>query len=574
MNTDVMPMHMQERQLLQFSNQVLQQVAQGHDLVPVLTAICHAIEAIAPDIRCSVLLMDADGLHLHHGAAPSLPVAYAEAIDGLAIGPCVGSCGTAMYRKEAVFSADIQHDPLWANFKALAGLYGLAACWSSPIFSSAGEVLGTFGIYWSSPHPPITALLSRFVETTTFVASIALEKHQRKQHLQQQLQELQRWEALTLNREDRIVALKTEVNALLSQQGQTPRYSSSSITASQLVHNVSMPHDVAHMRAVYLSMLEDQSEIAARLRQAANVFEHTHEGICITDAQGVILNVNRAFIRITGYAKPDVLGQTPSMLASGRHDAAFFRIMWHSLHDTGHWSGEIWNKTKSGYIFPQQLTISAVQDELGRTTSYVGLYADISALKAQEQQLERMAHYDMLTQLPNRLLLSSRIQQAMTDTHEMRTFAVAFLDLDGFKAVNDTHGHESGDALLKALGQRMQQALRSGDTLARIGGDEFVALLHDLPRREACIPVLQRLLQAAATSVRIGEHDLSVSASIGVSFFPPTHKSPIGVDDLLRQADQAMYQAKQTGRNRYHLFDESLAESDVQRDPLIVQAQH
>lgn len=573
MNTDAMPMHTQERQLLQFSNHVLQQVAQGHDLVPVLTAICHAIEAIAPDIRCSVLLMDEDGLHLRHGAAPSLPVAYAEAIDGLAIGPCVGSCGTAMYRKEAVFSADIAHDPLWANFTELAAVYGLAACWSSPILSSTGDVLGTFGIYWSSPHPPITELLRRFVETTTFVASIALEKHQRKQHLQQQLQELQRWQTLTLNREDRIVTLKTEVNALLSEQGKAPRYSSPFGASTSPVAHPFVPHDVNHMRTVYLSMLEDQAQIAARLRQAANVFEHTHEGICITDAQGIILNVNRAFLRITGYAKADLLGQTPSMLASGRHDAAFFKIMWHSLHDTGHWSGEIWNKTKSGYIFPQQLTISAVQDELGRTTSYVGLYADISALKAQEQQLERMAHYDMLTQLPNRLLLSSRIQEAMTHAHEMRPFAVAFLDLDGFKVVNDTHGHESGDALLKALGQRMQQALRSGDTLARIGGDEFVALLHDLPRREACIPVLQRLLQAAATSVRIGEHDLSVSASIGVSFFPPTHKSPIGVDDLLRQADQAMYQAKQAGRNRYHLFDQAQIQSDEQRDPLMAQAQ-
>jgi PAS domain S-box-containing protein len=214
----------EQQQLLSFSNQILQQISEDEPLPQVLETICRVIEQVNPGIRCSLLLIDADGLHIHHGAAPSLPVAYASAIDGIAIGPSVGSCGTAMYRKESVFSPDIQGDALWVGFKDLATVYDLAACWSSPIFSSAGEVIGTFGIYWSSSHPQVTDLLKHYVETTTFVASIAIENDLRKQRLERQLQELQRWQRVTLDREDRILELKEEVNTLLLRLGESPRY--------------------------------------------------------------------------------------------------------------------------------------------------------------------------------------------------------------------------------------------------------------------------------------------------------------------------------------------------------------
>jgi diguanylate cyclase (GGDEF)-like protein/PAS domain S-box-containing protein len=309
-------------------------------------------------------------------------------------------------------------------------------------------------------------------------------------------------------------------------------------------------------------MLEDQALAAKQLRQAASVFEHTHEGIFITDEKGIILNVNRAFSQITGYGKTEAIGQKSSLLKSGRHDAAFYQALWQQLQDSGHWSGEIWNRRKDGQIFPEKLTISAVKDDAGHTTSYVGLFADISALKEQEEQLEHMAHYDMLTHLPNRVLLAERIRQAIGRTYRTSSIlAVVYLDLDGFKTVNDTYGHEAGDVLLTVLGRRMQQVLRMGDTLARIGGDEFVALLTDIPERQGCIPVIERLLQAAATPVVLDQHPLQVSASIGVTFFPQAHAQapiPIEADQLLRQADQAMYQAKQAGRNRYHLFDEGI----------------
>ena len=199
-------------------------------------------------------------------------------------------------------------------------------------------------------------------------------------------------------------------------------------------------------------------------------------------------------------------------------------------------------------------TISAVRDELGHTRQYVGLFSDITALKTHEKQLEHMAHYDVLTTLPNRVLLASRLHQAMAQAKRRKQrLAVVYLDLDGFKAINDQYGHKTGDQLLMALATRMQRTLREGDTLARLGGDEFVAVLFDLDNAAACVPMLNRLLVAAAEAVTIENFNLQVSASLGVTFYPQAEE--VDADQLLRQSDQAMYQAKLAGKNRYHIFD-------------------
>lgn len=294
-----------------------------------------------------------------------------------------------------------------------------------------------------------------------------------------------------------------------------------------------------------------------RLQLAANVFTHAREGILITDAQGHIVDVNAAFCRITGYRKEEVLGHNPSILSSGRQDAEFYQAMWQALLQTGYWSGEIWNRHKNGQVFAEILTISAVRDESQNVKHYVALFTDITVMKEHEQQLERIAHYDQLTGLPNRLLFADRLSQAMRACERRKhSLSVIYLDLDGFKSVNDTFGHDAGDALLVALSQRMKLALREGDSLARFGGDEFVAVLVDLEHPRDCVPVLERLLQAAADPVHItvqGEVvELSVSASIGSTSFP---QDGADADQLMRHADQAMYMAKQGGKNRYHLFD-------------------
>ena len=288
--------------------------------------------------------------------------------------------------------------------------------------------------------------------------------------------------------------------------------------------------------------------------QAASVFTYAREGIIITDTNGTILNVNDSFARITGYSREEVLGQNPRLLKSGRQDNAYYTGMWHDLVDKGHWYSEIWNKRKNGEIYAEMLTITAVYGGDGKTQHYVALFTDITTLKEHQNQLEHMAHFDALTGLPNRLLLSDRLHQGMASAERRaQTLAVVYLDLDGFKSVNDLHGHETGDQLLITLAARMKQGLREGDTLARIGGDEFVAVLIDLVDGDASVPLLNRLLAAAAQPVQLGDLIVQVSASIGVTFYPQAQ--PIDADQLLRQADQAMYQAKLTGRRRYHVFD-------------------
>ncbi len=291
-----------------------------------------------------------------------------------------------------------------------------------------------------------------------------------------------------------------------------------------------------------------------KLQLAAGVFTHALEGIMITTPGGTIVDVNESFTRITGFTREDALGKNPRFLDSGRHSADYFAAMWRSLIANGYWYGEVWNRRKSGEVFAEMQAISAVRDAQGKVSQYISLFSDITERKAHESQLEHIAHFDALTNLPNRVLLADRLQQAMAQAQRrQQQVAVAYLDLDGFKRINDQHGHVTGDQVLITLAKRMKEALREGDTLARIGGDEFVAVLIDLEDTSASVPLLIRLLAAAALPVQVDDLASQVSASVGVTFYPQAQD--IDADQLMRQADQAMYQAKMAGKNRYCVFD-------------------
>lgn len=308
-----------------------------------------------------------------------------------------------------------------------------------------------------------------------------------------------------------------------------------------------------YRRQVQFAEQRDRAERLQRVN-AASVFTNAREGIMITDPDGTIIDVNDAFSRITGFSREEALGRTPGLLRSDRHGREFYEAMWRDLLDVGYWCGEIWNQKKDGRSFAGMLTISAVRDEQGNTQQYVALFSDITVLKEHESQLEQGAHYDALTALPNRALLADRLQQGIRQTQRRgQRLTVVFLDLDGFKAINDHYGHEAGDSLLIAIAGRMKSVLRDGDTLARLGGDEFVAVLPDLADVACSAPILNRLIAAAAEPVHVGDQVLQVSASLGVTFYPQTEE--VDADQLLRQADQAMYQAKLAGKNCYSVFD-------------------
>ena len=284
----------------------------------------------------------------------------------------------------------------------------------------------------------------------------------------------------------------------------------------------------------------------------ARVFTSTHEGIVITDANARIIEVNEAFSRITGYGREEVLGKNPSVLKSGHQDAPFYSKMWQSILEKGHWKGEVWNRRKSGEVYAEHLTISAVPDENGEVSHFVGVFADITPLKENEKKLEKIAHFDALTGVPNRTLLADRMHQAVAQCQRSgNLLAVCYLDLDGFKPVNDQYGHDVGDYLLVDIARRMQGYLRGGDTVARIGGDEFVLLMALSTINEVDV-ALNRMLEAIAKPMRIKGQMVKVSASIGVTLYPRDDAEP---EALLRHADQAMYQAKQLGKNRYQIYD-------------------
>jgi diguanylate cyclase (GGDEF)-like protein/PAS domain S-box-containing protein len=309
-----------------------------------------------------------------------------------------------------------------------------------------------------------------------------------------------------------------------------------------------------------LRLIGTQSDITGRkladanIQLAASVFDHAREAIMIVNPDGTIIDVNEAFTRVTGYSRAQAIGQNPRILSSGRQDQAFYAGLWGALAVQGHWSGEIWNRRQNGEVYAELLTISAVRDRQGNTQQYVALFSDITTIKEHQRQLEHIAHFDALTNLPNRLLLADRLQQAMAQAQRRsQKVAVAYLDLDGFKSVNDRYGHDVGDQFLIHLASVAKDTLREGDTLARLGGDEFVAVLIDLDGVESCLPMLTRLLEAATTPASMGDRVLQGSASIGVTFYPQAHE--VEADQLLRQADQAMYQAKLAGKNRYHVFD-------------------
>ncbi|MDG3084988.1 EAL domain-containing protein [Vibrio hannami] len=299
--------------------------------------------------------------------------------------------------------------------------------------------------------------------------------------------------------------------------------------------------------------ITERKNAEEQLKLAASVFTHAREGIMITDKDGTIIEVNETFSQITGYTRDEALGSNPRIFKSGVHESEFYHEMWSSLTNTKQWSGELWNKHRDGSLFAELLTISAVTDTQDKVQNYVALFSDITQKKHHQQQLEHVAHFDALTGLPNRMLLADRLNHAMSQCERRgQSLAVAYLDLDGFKAVNDAYGHSVGDDLLVVLSNQMNGCLREGDTLARIGGDEFVAILADIEQMSDCEHILGRLLEAAMKPVTIKGNSHQVSTSIGVTLYP--HDGVDG-EQLIRHADQAMYIAKQTGKNRYHLFD-------------------
>lgn len=313
--------------------------------------------------------------------------------------------------------------------------------------------------------------------------------------------------------------------------------------------------DAAGQVTHYLGIKQDitaQKQAEKALRLAASVVAQTHDGVMVCDARQHIIDVNPAFSRITGYSAAQVLGRKPSMLSAGSKNRTQYQAMEAALQAHGHWQGEFWNRRGDGSLYAIASTINTVCDEAGTVTHYINVFSDVTERKHQSERLESLAHFDPLTRLPNRTLLADRLAQALArEQPEQHRLAVCFMDLDGFKAVNDSLGHEAGDDLLVVVARRLEANVRSEDTVARQGGDEFVILLNGLTGLAEVEHAAGRLLQAVREPIVLDGHTVQVGASIGIALHPQDGNQP---ETLLRRADQAMYQAKKDGRNRWVFY--------------------
>ncbi|MEK9133753.1 MAG: diguanylate cyclase, partial [Pseudomonadota bacterium] len=423
-------------------NRILELLTEGRNLSEVLLALVNVVEAQAPTMRCTILLLDEEQ-RLRIAAAPSFPDEYNNAIDGIRIGPSVGSCGTAAYLGERVIVEDVDTDPLWENYRELGRKFCVAACWSEPIRSTDGRVLGTLAMYYSHSRRPEPAEL-QLIETASHLAALAIERTR---------------------------------------------------------------------------------DAAERNRLALSV-EATADGVVVTDTQGVIQYTNPALSVISGYPAAELRGARPSILKSGAHTKEFYSQMWQTIRAGQTWHGMLVNRRKDGSLYNAALTISPVCDKQNRITDYVGVQRDVTAEIEREQALESASRTDKLTGLPNRAHLHDRLQHAIELAKRMPEyhFAVMFLDLDRFKIINDSLGHEVGDMLLRAIASRLRQSLRAGDsmsrdaegtTVSRLGGDEFVILLDAIKKPEDAATVAARLLKDLEAPYQLGEHEVHSTASIG-----------------------------------------------------------
>ena len=590
----------------QFRSQILEMLAGTQSLIYTLQSIAVGVEQLHPKMLCSILLLDKDKNYFTIGMGPSLPSFYNEALSGAKIGFGIGSCGTAAFVGERVIVDDIATHPYWENFKELAAQANLAACWSEPIKSSTNEVLGTFAIYHRNINKPSSQDI-QLIEQCARLASIAIEKSLLAEKLKESEEHYRLltedatdvvWKMGVANRftymspaderlrgytADEVVgqhvfSLLTEDGIALLKKRTIERQNDERNGVQTGAMIFDLQQRCKDGKLIWTEVLSNPirdsignivgyqgvtRDITARraadeeLRIAAIAFE-SQEGMYITNTAWEFLRVNKAFTEITGYSAIETIGKKPEMLRSGKHEGFYFTEMMTRLDASGAWQGEIWDNRKNGETYPALLTITVVKDDAGKVSHYVGTFIDISSRKTAEEKIMNLAFYDPLTFLPNRRLLMDRLEQAMAGgVRHHRKGALLFVDLDNFKKLNDTLGHDKGDILLQQVAKRLITCTRDIDTVARLGGDEFVIMLEDLSEEsiEAAMQaevVGEKILTALNLGYQLAGIEHRSTPSIGITLFGETLES---IEEPIKRADLAMYQAKSAGRNTMRFFD-------------------
>ena len=459
---------------------IMERIATGASLNEILVAVIDLAESQDRCISCSVLLLDAETRRLRHGAAPKLPQEFIDGIDGVEIGPGVGSCGTAAYLGQPIIVADITTDPLWVNYRDLALRCALRSCWSIPIMGSIGQVYGTFAVYSDAPRSPKLAEME-LLKACSYMVSVVIE------------------------RERAIATLK---------------------------------------------------ENEQRFREQASLLDKAQDAIFVVTVDEKIIFWNKSAERLYGWTKEEVLGKSEQELCC--ENAPAFNAVVKQVLTAGDWRGELTVRRKDGTCFMVEGRSTLVRDDNGAPQSILSIHTDITDRKAAQREIHKLAFYDPLTGLPNRQLLLDRLEhELMANSRRGSAGAVMFIDLDNFKVLNDTLGHDMGDLLLQQVAQRLSRTVQEGDTVARWGGDEFVVVVGQLGMHmtdavgHADI-IAEQIRASLSSPYDLHAYEHHSTPSIGVVLFEGNSET---VEELLKHADLAMYQAKAAGRNTIRFFD-------------------
>ncbi|MFT6471238.1 MAG: diguanylate cyclase (GGDEF)-like protein/PAS domain S-box-containing protein [Neptuniibacter pectenicola] len=594
--------------ILNFQSQILEKVAQDATPEQIFDDICRFIEQSIPACVASIMLFDSAHQQLHVTCAPSLPPNAIDAFNGLEPAIGAGSCGTSAFMGIPVLAVDIANDSRWDHLRDVAEQFDIQACWSYPIILDEHQVNGTIAISSFTPRTPHPFHI-KLLEAATNVISIVLKRVDSQKALDHTAHLLNNITQtmpgalyqyrLTANKQQEFTYLSSGIKQMTGVSAEDAcnnfgliwkqvhpedkaQLWTSIAHASQ--HSLAWSHEfrIFHLNGelkwlrgsslleeevvdgkqiwngVFLDITPEKASIE-KLRLAGIAFSNTNDGIMIADKNNVIVDINQAYADISGYSREELLGQSPTLLKSNKHSPAFYQSIWDTLEIHKHWQGEIWNKRKSGEIVPHLVNINAVLDPSSQElTHYVSVLADISGIKASEAKLSHLVHHDALTNLPNRLLFSARLDHAITHRNTNEKIAMLHMDLDRFKHINDSLGHTYGDELLIQVTARLTQTLNPTDIVARVGGDEFAILVEELDDNDDASRVADNIVAAMEQPFTLNGHDYFTTASIGIAIAPDHGED---IDVLTKNADIALNQAKDLGRNNYALFQPELSES-------------
>jgi diguanylate cyclase (GGDEF)-like protein/PAS domain S-box-containing protein len=583
---------------------ILESAARGEPLPDILGYVTQLVEQQTTGLISSIMLLSDDGRHLQIGGGGSLSPDYCAAVDGIEIGPSAGSCGTAAFLKEPVMVADIERDPLWTDFRDIALAHGLRACWSEPLFASDGNLVGTFACYFREIRAATEDEIS-LVRILSGVAAVAVERdrnHRRLLDTKMQLLEAQRlagmgdwsfdfvkkqfsgsdvlFDILGLDRTEQGISIEAyteRVHPLDRARLLEARAKAFSHNPGQLCMEYRVVRPDGTIRHVdargtvildadgrpvkYSGILQDITERKIAERELVlnkRALESASSGIVICDALAPdmpVISVNQAFERITGYASHEAVGRNCRFLRREQNEQAGYADIRDAVAHNREGHAILLNYRKDGTPFWNDLKIAPVRDPDGTVTHFIGSITDVSDAIRYEKKLAFQANHDALTGLPNRSLLEDRLEQVISFAKRReRQVGTVFIDLDNFKGVNDTLGHNVGDRLLKAVAQRFVTSLREGDTVSRLGGDEFVVVCADLAGPRDMDDIISRIFKNLREPLLIDDQEIRVDASLGIALFP---KDGTTAGELLKCADMAMYHAKALGRgnNQYYVAE-------------------